>query len=63
MDAEPDFHCYGPRGDFIATPSSDPAGWKVFRINWDRRVFVDWTDTREDAVRLARMHADMELLG
>lgn len=54
------FECYSKTGMYRAEPSPT-GGWIISEIGFHGdSAFADWTDTRDDAVRLARMHANME---
>ena len=56
-----DFECFSKAGTFRAEWVGFDS-WNIYSINFHGdKCFVDWTDNRADAVRLARMHADMEL--
>lgn len=55
------FECFSKAGTFRAEWIGYDS-WNIYSINFHGdKCFVDWTNNREDAVRLTRMHAHMEL--
>lgn len=63
--AEPDschdFECYSKAGTFRAECTGYDS-WHIYSVGFHGdKNFVDWTNSRDDAVRLARMHANMGL--